>query len=874
MKVKRIRYLKGPNYFSYKPMMWVEIDLEELEFQPTNELPLFADSLLEAIPSIGEHTCSRGYKGAFAERLREGTWMGHVLEHIALELQSLAGIEVKYGKTVTSGKKGIYFIAFEYKEPESALYAFQSAKEIAEKILRGEKGFSVKPYIDKIADLYYKNKLGPSTESIYLAAAARNIPVERVGKDSFLRLGTGSKQKYVQATITSQTSYLAVEASCDKEMTKEMLRGSGIPVPEGEVAETLEGITEAAVRVGFPLVIKPLHGRQGQGVATGISSWEELNALQKCLKEEDKPYIVERHYEGSDYRLFVVDNQLRAASLRVPPFIIGNGTDTIQELIEKENENPLRGNGHEKPMTKIPMADSLDCFLEKMELNKSYVLEKGRVLPVAGNANLSTGGQAIDVTDEVHPSVRKMAEAAAASIGLDVAGVDIISKDIAKPLDPRDTCVLEVNAAPGIRMHLYPGKGKSRNAGADIVDYLFSSREEAAIPVIAVTGTNGKTTTSRLVKHFLEKEGTTVGLTSSDGVYVGDQCIDTGDCSGPISARKILSHPKVDIAVLESARGGILREGLAFRHCDVGIVTNVSEDHLGLDGIEDFTQLAKLKRLIPEVVIEGGYCILNADDPETLKMAAYTKGKVIYTSLDEESEGSRRALEKGEPLWYLDSIGQIVYAEAGIKAKFLPAADVPITINGRARHNIANLLQALAAAAAQGVSLETLKEKALSFMPDSTNSRGRFNSFLVQGREIIIDYAHNAAGLSAVFGTADYMKNKRLITILSAPGDRSDSDIARMAEITAGYSDLIIIKEDKDLRGRLPLETASLLKAAASTVMDSQSLFICPDELESYQKAWSLSHEGDTLLFLYEDFEVASSFIEDLKKHEQALQGD
>ncbi|MDP4171830.1 MAG: cyanophycin synthetase, partial [Bacillota bacterium] len=611
MKINRVRYLKGPNYFSYKPTLWIELDLEEMEFRPSNTIPHFTEQLLNVIPSLQTHTCSLGYEGGFVERLKEGTWMGHILEHIALELQWLAGIKVKRGKTITSEKKGIYFVTFDYKEPKSGLFSFEAALEIVEHLLRGETAVQAKPYIDKIESLYYEHKLGPSTEAIFNAAFDKKIPVERIGTDSLLRLGTGSKQKYVQATTTSQTSMIAVENSCDKQVTKSILESIGVPVPKGEVATTIEEIFEAADRLGYPLVIKPLNGRQGQGVNTNIKSRDELFNVVTCMEKHDKEFIIERYFEGNDYRLLVVNDRLVAASLRMPPFVIGNGEDSIRELIEEENKNPLRGEGHEKPMTKIPLNYIVSCYLEKWNMNLEYVPEKGRVIQVVGNANLSTGGQAIDVTDEVDPTIRDMAVTAAKAIGLDVAGVDVICPDISSPLDPEKVTVVEVNAAPGIRMHHYPSKGKKRDVGKEIVDYLFSNRTDASIPIVSITGTNGKTTTTRMVKHFLEEEGTTVGMTNSDGVYVGNQCIDEGDCSGPISARKILSHPRVDIAVLETARGGILREGLAFRHCDVGIVKNVSEDDLGNDGIETFDQLVKVKRIIPEVVIENGYCILN-----------------------------------------------------------------------------------------------------------------------------------------------------------------------------------------------------------------------------------------------------------------------
>ncbi|WP_113926974.1 cyanophycin synthetase [Bacillus sp. P14.5] len=866
MKINRVRYLQGPNYFSYKPTMWIELDLEDLEYLPSNEIPGFPEALEELIPSLNTHTCSRGYEGAFIERLNEGTWMGHIMEHMALELQHLAGIKVKHGKTLTSKKKGIYFVTFDYKEKTSGLYSFKAAMEIVQRILDGETPFSVQPYIDRVSALYYENKLGPSTEAIYSAAQEKKIPVERIGSQSLLRLGTGSKQKHVQATITSQTSHLAVENACDKQAAKQILQAAGLPVPKGETAASREEVFAAADRIGYPLVLKPLHGRQGKGVITNIKNKEELFNALYCLEPLKEDLIIERFYDGSDYRLLVIDNKLTAASLRTAPFLIGNGKDTIEKLIEAENQNPLRGSGHEKPITKIPMNQTVKCFLESQDLSFQSVLEKGQIIQAVGSANLSTGGQAIDVTDEVHPSIKEIAENAAEAIGLDVAGVDLICRDITKPFSPETTAILEINAAPGIRMHLHPSKGKRREAGKDIVQYLFKDRKEASIPIISVTGTNGKTTTTRLVKHLLEGSGSVVGMTNSDGVYIGDKQIDSGDCSGPISARKVLGSPKTDFAVLETARGGILREGLAFRYCDVGIVTNVSEDHLGLDGIETFQQLVKLKRLIPEVVAEDGYCVLNADDDETVKMASHTAGTVIFTSLDESNPVIRKAIENDGTAWYVNREGMIIFHDKGTHHPFLPVCDVPITIEGTARHNVSNLLQALAASHSQGVTIEDLKERVLTFKPDAAHSRGRFNRTSIQGREIIVDYAHNQAGLKAIFDAVEHISRNRTITVISSAGDRQDSAIIEMSRIAASNSDSLIIKEDKDLRGRVTGEVpAIMLNEAQAHYGDPSCSPVILDETEAYQFAWDHSKEGDLLLFLYESFQAAEDFIKGIQ---------
>jgi len=513
-------------------------------------------------------------------------------------------------------------------------------------------------------------------------------------------------------------------------------------------------------------------------------------------------------------------------------------------------------------MTKIPFNYTVTCFLEKFGLTLDSIPQKGQIVQVVGNANLSTGGQAIDVTDEVHPTVREIAESAAKAINLDIAGVDFISRDISKPFDAKTSAIIEVNAAPGIRMHHFPSKGKSRDVGKAVVEYLFKSRSEATIPIISVTGTNGKTTTTRMIKYFLEKEDFTVGMTNSDGVYIGERCIEEGDCSGPISARSVLSNPQVDAAVLETARGGILREGLAFRYCDVGVVTNVAEDHLGLDGIEEFDQLVKLKRLIPEVVIEGGYCILNADDSDVANMASYTKGEVIFTSLSEQNPLIQDKIKEQGKAWFLHSDGWIYYLQNGKRIRFLPVKDVPISFGGSAKHNVMNLLQALASAYSQGIDIEILKEKAISFNPDFHHSKGRFNKLDIDGRQIIIDYAHNCAGLKAVFEAVEAMKTGRVITVLSAPGDRLDSDIIQLSEITANSTDIMIIKEDAELRGRKTLEVPNMMKNVALKRLAPGYIHVIPKEVEAFTKAWELSKAGDLLLLVYEDFSKVKEFIE------------
>ncbi|WP_374056214.1 cyanophycin synthetase [Rossellomorea sp. FM04394] len=864
MKINRVNYLSGPNLYSFKPTICIEIDIEGFEEKPSNLLEGFTDGLLEVMPSLFTHTCSRGYAGGFVERLYEGTWMGHILEHIALEIQHLAGISVKRGKTITSERKGIYFVTYDYVEKKSGYYAFIAAMEIVAAIL-DHKEVSAEPYISETSDLYHLHKMGPSTEAIYQAAKDRKIPVERTGTNSHLRLGTGKKQKFVQATISSQSSYLAVENSCDKDETKILLKSAGLPVPDGDVVSNEFEVLQSAEKLGYPLVIKPVNGRQGQNIVTDIKNDLDLLTAYRCVYSEGTEYIIERYYKGNDYRFLVVDGELIAASLRLPPTVIGDGRNSIKELIESENKNPLRGEGHEKAMSRIPLDERTIVHLEKGGHSLDSVLKKGQALEVLGNANLSTGGSAIDVTDDVHPHYRKMAEGAAAAIGLDIAGIDILSTDVTVPFEKGAAAILEVNAAPGIRMHHYPSEGKSRDVGGAIVDYLFSNREEAAIPVVAVTGTNGKTTTCRLVSHLLQKENVTVGFTCSDGVWIDEHQIDEGDCSGPKSARKVLSHPGVDVAVLETARGGMLREGLAFRHCDVAVVTNISEDHLGLNGIDTLEDLKKLKQTVAEVVLPGGSCILNADDPRCVEMATETYGKVIYFSLSLSNPVIQEHIENGHEAWYMDE-GWVMHTCEGKTERFLPVSHIPLTIKGAARYNILNVLGSLAAAHSLGRPLSELRSKVISFLPTETQNRGRFNVQTVQGRTVIVDYAHNPAGLRALFDTIAHLKDGRVITVGSAAGDRKDETIHDMGRIFGEHSDIFIIKEDLNLRGRTPGETIHLLTSGVKQSKVQPLIHVQPEEIHALFMAWKMSQPGDTLLFLYDDYASVQTFTEEVMK--------
>jgi cyanophycin synthetase len=832
---------RGAHYYSHTPMIRIMVDLGRLEQWPTSRLEGFADRLLVALPGLARHQCSRGHAGGFVERLREGTWLGHVAEHVALELQCEAGHRVTRGKTrAVKGRPGVYNVLFAYREEEVGLAAGRIALELvddllperlsglegADKVALLEGAFNLPARRAQLARIAAARALGPTTQALVDEAERRRIPVTRLGRGSLIRLGQGRYQQLIRASITGKTALLAAEAAGDKDYTKQLLAAHGIPVPTGVVVRGEAEALRAAAQLGYPLVTKPRDGNHGRGITTGIHEQRQLCAGFAAALAEAKrgEVIVERFFAGRDHRILVVDGKVVAVAQRVPAAVTGNGVSTIEELVAAVNRDPRRGVGHEKVMTRIALDKTTDDLLAQAGLTRDSVPARGETVVLAATANLSTGGTAIDRTNEVHADNAAIAARAAMVLGLDVAGVDFIAPAIASPVRETGGGVIEVNAAPGFRMHLAPSEGASRDVARPVIEMLFPRRRRSRVPIFAITGTNGKSTTTRMLRHIFRFTGKIVGMTSTAGAWVNDTLIVPGDATGPRSARMVLSDPCVEVAILETARGGILREGLGFGEADVGAVLNVTADHLGLKGIDTIEELAEVKSLIIESVRRRGASVLNADDPLTRRMARRAGGKIIWFSLD----GGEQEMQP----WLRDHIGEggaavvrepgpdggtIVLHREGLREAVLPAASIPATLHGLAVFNIANALAAAAMAAAHGISLPTIRSALGTFQSDFENNPGRLNVHDAHGFRAIMDYAHNVAGLEALGEVIEGLRHRyqRTIGVISVPGDRRDEDILAMARISARLFDELVFREDPVTRGRPRGELLGLLRRGA-----------------------------------------------------------
>ena len=816
MRILKTQTLRGPNYWSIRrsKLILMLLDLEELTEKPSNELAGFYDGLFKVLPSLIEHHCSRGYRGGFLERVKEGTLMGHIVEHVALELQELAGMPVGFGRTRETSNPGVFNVVFEYVEEQAGRYAGRAAVRLCKSIV--ETGtYPARELEQDLADLKElraNTALGPSTETIIYEAEARKIPWMWLSARAMLQLGYGANQKRIQATLSNNTSILGVELACDKEGTKTILENAGVPVPKGTVIEYLDELEQAIADIGgYPIVIKPLDGNHGRGITIDINDDAEAEiAYDRASKaSKSRSIIVERYYRGNDHRVLVINHKVVAVAERVPAHVVGNGKSTIEELIEITNRDPKRGNGHDNVLTKIIVDKASQSVLEKQGYKLSSVLPAKKIAYLRATANLSTGGVAIDRTDEIHPENVWLAQRVSKIIGLDIAGIDIVTSDISKPIRETGGVIVEVNAAPGFRMHAAPSEGLPRNVGASVLEMLFPNKAPSTIPIIAITGTNGKTTTTRLTAHIYRQTGKVVGFTATDGIYIQEYLVEKGDNTGPYSAGAILRDPTVEVAVLETARGGILRSGLAFDSCDVGVVLNVAADHLGLGGIDTIEQMAKLKGVIAETVKPSGYAILNADDPLVAAMAKKVSCKVAYFSMNPDNpiiiEHSRR-----NGLAAVYEHGYLSILEGKWTLRVEKAVNIPMTMGGMAPFMIANALASCLAAFAQGVDIEQIRRGVRSFKVSAEQIPGRMNLFDLGEYHALVDYAHNPHGYKAV---GDFVKNwhGKRIGVVGGPGDRRDEDLILLGNISAQIFDRILIKEDDDPRGRKPGEVADLI---------------------------------------------------------------
>lgn len=856
MNILSINAFQGRNIYCMKPVVKLIVELEEGEAMPTSERPGFDDALLSALPGLAKHYCSLGREGGFAERLKEGTYLPHVAEHAILEMQYMLGYDVAFGKTrQQDGSR--YLIVCQYENEPVAIACARAAVRGIRKMWAGEDAdFAAE--MEELRSLSARTDLGPSTRAILNEAARRGIPVTRLGGGSLLQLGYGKYARRVQASLTDSPSCVAVDAVSDKQLTKNVLSSLGIPVPDGCVAHTVREAVDAAEEIGYPVVVKPLDGNHGSGVSTGLQNARQVEeGYEKALKVSAAA-IVEKHIEGRDYRVLVVGDRVAAVAERRPPQVIGDGLHTIRSLVEIENRNPLRGVGHSKPLTRIELDDTAVQLLHEGGLSPSSVPAEGTRVVLRRNANLSTGGTARAVQD-IHPKNAEFAVQAAKAVGLDVAGIDICSKDIAVPLTENGGAILEVNAGPGLRMHLSPSEGQPVDVAKDIVSLLFPEGKPVAVPIVSVTGTNGKTTTVRLIARALRLHGLSVGMTTTSGIYVNETCIAPGDNTGALSAGALLSHPEVEAAVLETARGGIVRRGLGYDLADVGLVTNISNDHLGQDGLMTLEDIAHVKALVVEAVKPGGWVALNADDPMVSYFADRARCGILYFSKDEKNPRLAEHLQRGGRAVCLK--GNKICACEGSTARAIVAIDaIPIAYGGKAACNIENAMAAVAALLALNVPDARIRDALISFKPDERDNPGRFNIFQMNGYKVMLDYGHNVAGYEQVIQFLQKQDAQRLVGVIGVPGDRRDEVIGQVGALCARHFDRLIVKEDADKRGRLPGEVARILEAAARREKPG-GVDVVLEERKALAAALAEARKGDFITVFYEKYEPLRDLI-------------
>lgn len=860
MEICEIKVYRGRNIYSHNKVIKLIVDLKDYYNIPTCKINDFNRNLLEYLPGLKAHRCSIGVPGGFVQRLKEGTYLAHVIEHCAIEILNNLNQDISFGRARQIDKSK-YMVIYGYMDEVAGIEAGKLAVKLADALITA-KPIDIKYELKNIASKATQNSLGPSTKAIYEAARRRGIPVTRIGERSILQLGYGKYSKRVEATITDNTSCVAVDIACDKLLTKEILYNAGIPVPEGDVCDNIEDAIRTAQHIGMPVVIKPQTGNQGKGVSTDLNTKEDIEIAFQLAKKFDDNIIVEKFIRGRDYRILVVDNQVVAVAQRLPAYVVGNGKNTIEELIRITNRHPSRGEYHEKPLTQIRVDTTTLEILKKQGYSLNSIPKDNVKVLLKPGSNLSTGGIAIDCTDKIHPVNRDIAIRAVSAIGLDIAGVDITCSDISKPITEDVGGVIEVNAAPGLRMHLYPSKGRSRDVGKAIVDMLYPAGTPHSIPIISVTGTNGKTTTVRIIAHIFKVYGYSVGMTTTGGIYVDDKLIMDGDTTGPVSAQTLLADKNVDVAILETARGGIIRSGLGYDLSDIGILTNISADHLGIDGIYTLDDLLHVKSLVVEAVKDNGYAILNADDPIVVKATDSIKSNIIYFSTHENNIVIHKHLSKGGTAVFIKD-GLISIATKDHLIQSIYVTQIPATFGGKLMYNVENVLAAVSAAYALKVPIDIIERAVYSFYSDSAQNPGRFNIFNIGDFRIVLDYGHNIAGYMSVTTAVKKMGATRLIGIIGVPGDRDDDVIREIGKIAGQSFDHIIIKEDRDPRGRKRGEVAQLLKEGVLSTNNFQDHIIIYDEIDALKFAITNARPGDLIVVFYEKLQPMLSLIED-----------
>lgn len=871
MKIVEIKLLRGPNYWSTyrKNLVVMKLDLEDWEQLPTDKIEGFAGRIKKMLPSLYEHRCSEGQPGGLFERIKRGTWLGHVIEHVALEIQSLAGMPCGYGRTRSTSKKGTYHVVFTYQVENAGRYAAEAAVRIVAALKNGEP-YDVENDIRVLAGINRREGLGPTTQAIVNAAKRRDIPYRRLDDDSLILLGQGVHQKLLRASMVCNTSSIGVDLACDKVATKKILAQAYIPVPAGYSIYSKEELADTIQRLGFPLVLKPWNGNHGKGITTNINTEEEaFQALEKAQQVSTK-VIAERFIKGMDYRFLVINFKLEAVARRTPAMVIGDDLLSIAELIEKTNQDPARGEGHEKVLTKIKVDAQLNKLLAAKNLALDSILPHGEILFLTDTANLSTGGSARDVTDLVHPQNIFLAERIARLMNLDICGIDIVAEDITRPITTKTGAVLEVNASPDFRMHLSPSKGTPRDVGEPVIEMLYPPGKSCRIPIVAVTGTNGKTTTTRLVAHLAKEAGHNVGYTTTDGIYIQGQSVHSGDCSGPASAQVVLRDPLVDFAVLETARGGILRSGLGFDKCNISIITNITGDHLGLEDINTIEELARLKAVVARSTFDHGFSILNADDDIVYGLRRELDCNIALFSTTDNNERVIEHCEAGGWAALIEK-GYFTICKGEWRTRVAKVVDVPLTLAGRAIAMTKNILPSILAASLSDIDIKLIRKALQSFLPGPAFTPGRMNIFKIGQFEVMLDYVHNTDGFKMLQDFMDKVNATRKICILGCPGDRREEDIREVGKYAATIFDEIIIRHDKDGRGRTNEAITALLQEGINSADSGKPVLVISNELEATAYAMDKATKGSFIVLCSEDTKGATDLITGYKKKAEEL---
>jgi cyanophycin synthetase len=862
MKIDEFRIFEGRNMYSHRRCIKMYVDLEEYVDTPTKDIEGFNKNLLKMMPELNEHRCGIDEENGFRKRLEEGTYLAHVCEHIILGVQNILGIDAAYGKSrEIKGSK--YYIIYEYVYKETAVEIGKMAVELINSLIN-KRTYKFREQLEFRKVILSQEVLGPSTLAIIEEAKKRKLSVMKLGEGSMFQIGYGKHSKIIEATISHNTSAIAVDIACDKLLTKELLYNQCLPIAEGgSVGNSLELLVKAE-RIGYPIVLKPRFGNQGKGVFINIKNEKEALNVYRILSKECKDIIIEKNIFGRDYRVCVVDGKVVAVSERIPPYIIGDGSKKLRELIEEINKDFRRGYGHEKPLTKLKINEELQVYITKNGYNLDSIVHKDEKVVLRENANLSTGGEAVDCTELICRENVEICERTAKVIGLDVCGIDVCCNDISKSI-MEDGAIIEVNAAPGIRMHHYPSNGEGRNVAGAIVDMMFKNTPKS-IPLVSVTGTNGKTTTTRLIGHVLTKAGYNVGMTTTGGIYINNKCIYEGDTTGYYSARTVLTSREIDAAVLETARGGVIRKGLAYDLADVGVITNITEDHLGIDNINTIEDLAYVKSLVGEAVKEDGYVVLNADDPVSVSIIKRMKSNIIMFSKDKYNSILRGNINRGGYGVYTHE--NVIYLEKDKTiAALVKVEDIKITLEGKLTYNIENAMAACAALIGLNIQHSIIREGLTSFYGDENFNPGRFNMYNVNGAWVVLDYGHNIEGYKAVLKGAQSIKHNRLVGIIGVPGDRTNTSVEELGKIAGENFDYIYIKEDNDRRGRRVGEIANILEEGViKSNFDKRKLKIVLDEITALEEAIDNARVGDLIIIFFEKLEPLVKLVKEKSK--------